>query len=517
MSARRIAAVAVGLALWCCPRWAAAQTTDREVQVVEIAGADVYLGIGGADGVAAGDTLVLHRADGKVLGSVRVVAVTSARALVTFAGDPFPLTRGTTVLIALPGSSSTPAGVAAAAGPSPPSTPSLHTGPSVTGRLALDMDASQATTRWLTDSWQHVNRQFATPAAALRLAVSDLPGGFRFTTDLRASYRYTSMNIIDPAEAVRVYQASLDRTFGGTLDLRLGRFYNPWETYSGYWDGALLHVGAHGLGLGAAAGFEPDLYNQGFSTDYPKYSAFLTYRSSGGPVRYDADLSFHQILPQNGLPTRTFAGLSQRFGAGRFLANADLQVDRDPTSGSWTLTTFRGRVGVSLARGLNLYMRFDRSGPWVPFDTVAVLGVRRDQAGAGISWWRPSMSLSADANAGRLAGGAMTYGGSTMISFPHTPFFGLGMMLSGGLWTGDAIQSDQAGVTFTREVGMTDVRVSYRFYRSHIATTTIVTHSGDWSFSFPLAPRTFATFGANGQWGANLRGIGLHAGLWMSF
>jgi hypothetical protein len=92
---------------------------------------------------------------------------------------------------------------------------------------------------------------------------ADLPGGISLNTNLRALYRYSDPEIIDPAWAVQVYQASITKSFtGAPVYLEAGRFINPYASLSGVWDGALIHVGGRGLGLGLAAGFEPERGDQ---------------------------------------------------------------------------------------------------------------------------------------------------------------------------------------------------------------------------------------------------------------
>ena len=94
----------------------------------------------------------------------------------------------------------------------------------------------------------------AAPTLRLRAAVTRLPGGLRLETNLRAAYRSSSMGLLETSPSLRVYQASVEKEFTMVpLQLRLGRFYNPYESYGGYLDGVLARVGRQGFGVGVTA------------------------------------------------------------------------------------------------------------------------------------------------------------------------------------------------------------------------------------------------------------------------
>ncbi len=501
---------------------AAQQTEDLPAVVVEIAGDNVYLNVGRDEGISAHDTLVVLQDSTTMLGRVQVLAVTSTRALVAFLGRPLALTRGASLLIRhVVGPAPAPATASAA----PPAAAATFArmpspGPVVSGQLSLDLDASQAQTRWLTNTWESASQRFATPTAGLRLNVGNLPGGFRIETDLRAAYRYSSAGIIDPTQAVHVYDASLVKTFGRTpLEFRLGRFFNPYSVYTGFFDGFLAHFGDHGLGAGFAVGFEPDAYSQGFSTTLPKYAGFVNLRLGHVGAGYDADVSVHQVRPTNGFPIRTTAGWSQALTIGGFRASSDLELDRTPATG-WTLTRFQGRLSARLARGVSFFGRVGRNGPWIPYDTTAfTLGQwRQDQASLGLSFWGSAGSATFNVNGARLSGGTNSYGASMYLSRTSVSWLGVGLNASGSYWTGDAGTTIQASGGLDRPLGGGgDLRLTYALFRTATTNATVLTHSGDATLSIPLARRTFFSFGARGQWGDNLRGLGLHTGLWVSF
>lgn len=503
-----------------------AQTPDVQAVVAEIAGENVYLTAGTDAGIAAGDTLLVLRDPATPLGKVRVVAATSGRALIAFLESPFALTRGTTVFLRrLAG------GVASAepeadttAGVTTPSTPTAArasatpTGPRVSGWFSLDMDASQMQSRWLTDVWESTNRQFATPAGALRLTITDLPGGLTFTSNARASYRYASDGVIGQPQSVHIYEASIAKRFAhAPLAFRLGRFFNPYEIFSGYWDGGLLRVGGRGFGIGAAAGFEPDRYSEGFSTQSPKFGGFADVHVGGPHARYDASAVVFRVAPQAGLPERTTGGWSQALRVGPLRMSTDVQVDRNGTAGSWTLTRFQGRLSTDVGRGVSLFGRVGRDGPWLPYDSTTLNLWRRDQAGLGISTWGTGGSATVEGSAARVVGGATTYGASVALSATRIAWLGMGASAFGGYWDGNGVSSLQLSAGLNRSIGSGSLQLSYQFFRSVMPSATYSTHAGDVSLTLPLGARTSWSFGLRGQWGANLRGVGLHAGLTTGF
>src|SRR5690606_30852065 len=167
------AALLLALAAAAAAAPAAAQDAAPRVRarVTYIAGSNVYFDAGSGQGIRAQDTLAVFReADGARLGAVVVLSVTDARAVATFAGRPFALTRGTALLLELPrhGAAATADSAAAAAKAAderqageraraePAATPAAaraaeparvqHTGaPRVSGRLSLDFEAMRTT------------------------------------------------------------------------------------------------------------------------------------------------------------------------------------------------------------------------------------------------------------------------------------------------------------------------------------------------------------------------------------
>ena len=499
---------------------AGAQAQEQGLRAVieQIAGSDVYLSVGSEAGLAASDTVQVYRdGDGEYLGALRVVAVSATRSVVTFLDRPFPLTRGVVVQLRF---TAAPAPVAApvAEATAPASPPAARSGPRVRGRFSLDFNGMQSITRWVSNVEERVERRFATPSMSLRLVATQLPGGFTFETTGRATYRYSDPEIVQPDLSVRVYQLSVAKEFDNApIQFRLGRFYNPYELYSGYWDGALLRVGGRGLGVGVVAGFQPDRANEGPSTDLPKYTAFADYSLGRGAVRYSGDLSFHQVKPKGDLLVHTFAGWSQALRVGGVRLTSDLQVDRDPELSEWKITRARVTGAVPLARGFTLNGRYAHDRPYYLFRTMDLLPFARDQVGGGFDYFGGNASFRVDVTANRFDGGdwSMAYGGS--VGLQRTGILGLGLNAGGTYWALNNTTALQAFGDLTRRFGRVDVRGSYQFYRTAWDPRTVVTHTGALSFVVPLGARVYTMLQARTQQGANLVSNSIQFSLWTSF
>jgi hypothetical protein len=507
--------LAAALLALAAPR-AEAQDQGLRAVIEQIAGSDVYLSVGSEAGLAASDTVQAYRdGDGEYLGALRVVAVSASRSVVTFLDRPFPLTRGTVLQLRF---TAAPAAAPAAAAAAPAVQTPTRSGPRVRGRFSLDFNGMQSTTTWMSNVEERVERRFASPSMSLRLVATQLPGGLTFETTGRATYRYSDPEIVQPDLSVRVYQVSIAKEFDNApIQFRLGRFYNPYELYSGYWDGALLRVGGRGFGVGVVAGFQPDRANEGPSTDLPKYTAFADYAVGRRTVRYTGDLSFHQVRPKGAYLDHTFAGWSQALRVGGFRLASDLQVDRDPELSEWKLTRARVTAAVPLARGFTLNGRYVHDRPYFLFRTTDLLPFARDQVGGGFDWFGGNASFRADVTANRFdeGGWSMSYGGS--FGFQRTGILGLGLNAGGTYWTLEGSTALQAFGDLTRRFGRVDVRGSYQFYRTEWDPTVVVTHTGGLSLTVPLGARVYTMLQARTQQGANLVSNSIQFSLSTSF
>ena len=230
-----------------------------------------------------------------------------------------------------------------------------------------------------------MERSNANPALRLDVTVPDFVGGFGCAPACAWSIGTRTGRRSAPRPRRRVYSAALERTFAGSLPTQvvLGRFYNPAETYSGYWGRVLVRLGGRALGVGAVAGFEPDRWNEVPSTNVPKATVFSEWRLDGTAWDWQGDVSLHAAWPSDSLPEHTFAGLSQRLRTGPLRLSQDLQIDRD-LSGAWKPSRISLRASLNLNAALSVRATALRRESYMPWRLDDVFAPQRDRLGVGL-------------------------------------------------------------------------------------------------------------------------------------
>ena len=507
------------------PGVARGQERSFTARVVEIAGANLYLNIGTAQGLGATDTLAVRRAPGGPrVGTLAVMAATETRAMVGFVGQPFPVTRGDS-LVLVP-TRSAPAGVggaapAAAAPPPPPRT--RPTGPrreevgtSVSGSAALDVLGNHTTTVGFGADPERATRDFTVPSLRFQMTAANLPGGGQFSLSARGTQQEGTTTLFDRSTVLRVYDAHYQQDLS-SVRVMAGRFFNPYERFSGVWDGALVRVGgARGLGVGVAGGFQPRSGDEAFTTSVPKLAAFAGFRTSGGIASWDADLSAHIWRPSDGTADRTFVGWSQRLRVSGVRLDHLMEFDRNAT-GAWTLGRFYARAGVPLTSGLELSADYWRDQlNWWDVQPDSVVVPSRERASTGLSYGSRGVWVSADVTlllSGTQVDGH-TYSGSLRF-----PLLGDRISLSGtgSYWTRGTTSGVVASPSLAWRLGAARPSLTYEFFRSATAGTAVVSHSGIASVSLPLAQRLQWLLQLRARFGQNLQSAGLYSSLRVTF
>lgn len=496
--------------------------------VERVAGSTVYLDLGADDGVLTGDTVrVASDSLAPPLGSLAIVRSTATRAVATFTAEPFPLTRGVAVFLESDAITRVALGTAPAArqavegvqrDPARAASGARAVERSrVTGRVALDVDYVHSVARYGDAPDQTVARTYATPALRLTTTVSRPGAGLTLRLNGRVSYRYASVgsSALDPTSA-RIYTASVEKDFENIpVELRAGRFYNPYETYSGYFDGVMARIGGRRGGVGVVAGFEPDRWNQSFSTDLPKVSVFADFAARGREAGYQMDVSAHRVEPRTGLFPHTFFGLSQRAHAGRLHLRQDLQVDRDPIAEGWELTRLRLNASVDVHDRVSLHAEVSRRQPYRMWDTVSVISYARDRAGVGLSVYGAGLSVGVDVAANRDLDEKLAYSYSGTVSLPRLGTFGA--TGSASYWSGEGYRVLSLSPGLTAGVGPARLHADYRFYRSDYADREITTHTVSSGVSFGFAGGVRYDVQGSFQWGGGVTANRLYSGFSKSF
>ena len=510
-----------------CPLSAQQVGLVRTAVSVDYVGVEgVYLAVGADQGLAVGDTILVYADSGAAEAAGRVVltSVTRRRALAATVGGSLRLERGDVVYLPLPRTDAphepSPVALSAEAAPAPAvaAGPRPARGPRISGRLALDFEARETRTAWTGDLFGETRRRFATPTSRLSLVASDLPGGLAVRANVRASYRYDDLAAGPPPLSVRAYEAVAVKSFTRVpLEIMVGRFGNPHESYSAYWDGALLRLGGRsGPGLGVVAGFEPELHNEGLSRALPKLTAFADFAARGGAWRYDTDASVHLLWPA-GRAERRFVGWSQRVTAGPLALAQRLRVDQASGGGRWSLGDARLRASLDLGGSLRLRSTYRRARSTLPpifgASGVTASPVRREvTVGLDLSGRRGSLSLESGRTDrdGRDAGLSMSAGAGVRVGAAR-------LQLSGRRWTRAGAESLSVAPAVELRGSSWEWRAGYRFYRTRSGQSAIDAHAAEGRVGLSLGRGSRLTLRAERQWGAQLSGTRLQLGVWRSF
>jgi hypothetical protein len=301
------------------------------------------------------------------------------------------------------------------------------------------------------------------------------------------------------------------------LEMRLGRFYNPFEELSGYWDGALLRLGRESLGAGVAVGYEPERANEGFSSDRPKLAGFVDFETRKEQLTYSGSVSVLGIRPSDGLPDRTALGLSQRLRLGGVWLHHRLQVDRDPAGDQWNVTRLQVDGSVPVQGGVNAFAGWRRWRSVPLWEVAGELGPQVDRGYVGLSWFGGVGGGSLDVSLQRPEDGETGRTVSGSLFWSRTPIDGVRLGANGSHWSQGKVSSLLFSPEVRTSLRRVDVRGAYLFYRTSVLTEEITTHFGDLGFTVPLGTGAYFRLQGTGQWGGDLSSVRLFASVWKAF
>ncbi|MEQ1858077.1 MAG: hypothetical protein ABL963_16605, partial [Longimicrobiales bacterium] len=502
------------------------QGVVRVPATVDYVGTDgLYLTVGGEQGAARGDTLDVF-ADSLATESIARVLLTSVtrrRSVARVLAGSERLTLGATLFIPL----TTPE-VATAPVSTSPSAPTASQpvrpqpdggGPLLAGRLALDFDARETRTQWTGDLAGEARRRFATPTTRLSFQASRLPGGVVLRANLRASYRYDELIAGPPPLSLRAYELSATKSFRAPLVVMLGRFANPYERFSAYWDGVLVRVGRDsGVGVGAVAGYEPERHDEGFATTLPKVTGFVDYSGGGRTWRYDTDLSLHFLRPA-GAPDRSYAGWSQRISLGAFDLSQRIRVEGGLDGRAWSLSDVRLRVGLDAFGPVRVRGTYGRAraasalpvgGSATP---GALVGPTREEASVGLDIDGKRGVASLDAARTRRDDAAAGWSISSILGLKVADG---GLSVSGQRWWRGDAESFSLSPAVDATISGLDGHLGYRFYRTDAGRGIVTSHTALLQVGVDLSQVLHLSLRGERQWGPQLSGNALRLSVWRS-
>ena len=516
------------------PMQVQAQEIRVDAVVEFIAGENIYLNIGTDEGIAETDTLFALR-DNQVLGALRVVGLTASRTVTTFAGAPFAVTRGDALTIVVQTGFRPTEEIADDQPTDPVDTPErrsvfeggrtgtqlppVEEGIRITGRLSVSMDLLNADTEGLRSSFTR-ERTYRIPVINLRTRIEELPAGLRINLNARYAHRNNESRLgINPENALRIYQLNVERlTLDSPFQARLGRFFNPAESFSGFWDGLnLAYVPDTGFGAGVLGGFQPLRANEDFTTDMPKYTVFgsYAYRSDDGSQRYNANLSFHQVFPESPLSTHTFFGLVHTYNLGRMRIRNFVQLDQNPANDEWTVTRLQAYGSIPLSTNLTFRSRYILRRPYQVLLTDNIIGYQRERVSGGLTLRALSGSFSADIATNTSDIDARSYTYSGFVAFPALTDLRIGFNTMVHFWDRD----DGADVLFvaptlSRQFNRIYTQLQYQYQKSNFDVIEATNHALEWSFNVPLGARVRSSIRLQSRWGDATSTFRVYTTLW---
>lgn len=508
-----------------------AQPKTLQARVEYISGDAIYLNVGQQDGLVKGDTVYVYIRK-QPAGPMRVINAASGSSSVTYAGKPFALTRGQVVEIRFK-AEMTREEQQAAAGTAGPKRKSIlergrgqRTSPTgyrrsttVHGRLSFGLNGTYSTTQWNSAQSYKVKRTFLSPYAGLSLNADELARGLSADINLRWTYRYSSRTPIHPAQAVYIYRMQLEKSFDKLpLHISAGRFYNRYESFSGFWDGVMLRYGSEGAGVGVIGGFQPIRSNEQPGTDLPKYSAFTYFEKRTGDFVSSSELSLSAVYPRNGWLDHRFVGAHQLFRYGPHYLSADIQVDEKPgPSSSYTLSELQLRGQTEIGKGLYLHASYRQRQPYRIWSGAGPVSYKRESYGGGFSYRMKGSSLGGGLTVSdsRITNPSYSWSGYARVN--RTRFWKLGFDLSGSYWNGSGHRSMIVSPGLTRWFGPSELQLGYTLYHSDFGSSGMTTHSVRLTGFTPLFRKWYLNAQLRSELGELLMNQSLYIGIWKAF
>lgn len=511
---------------------AEAQTVRLPAQVTGVAGSEAYLDRGTADGLAVGDTVAVER-DGGLIGELAVVAASADRAVATFAGAPFALTRGEQIVLVRSERN-------AARPPEPPSPPpdtvrssraSLFEQPPpparspgraslrLAGRLQTGFQALRSSTQ--PDDGASVDRMFATPFVSLRADVAGLPAGAKLHLDARSTYRYTDAPGATSLGDIRVYNAAVELS-SRRVHVEAGRFLSDYERTSGYWDGIGLRIGSERAGVGTTVGFQPERTNGVPALDLPKVASYLYTSHREGPTRAEATVSGGHLFSDRGTSFGGATGSAvYRSGGTALRASAALLGETTGNDG-WHLAraSVRGgaRVsGLDVSAAYGRYRPSDLTAARLPVGLSFAPIVRETLTGrVGLQLGARGPEVHASGGAYRRDGAADGHSVGAGVRLSRLPApVPLGLSLDLTSRERNGIGSLYASARATATVGTTSLALGYRLSRLGLLDQTRTTHGLEGSLSASLSRRIGVSVFVGQYGGGGLGRSSVYSSVWM--
>jgi len=514
----------------------AQQQTTQTARVEQIAGNTIYFNIGSDQGINKSDTLFIYH-NKSYLGSLIVISAASRLSSAKFADQPFSLTRGENVQIKKLNSGEKPVAESQTAGtnnsqqeaasPEQPvanqtqttTTSEPEIKPYLTGGVQFGSNVFHSSTKTSPVGNEVVRRTFIMSYTGIHTQIRRLPNQLSLQMNMQWNYRYANQQTISPTSAFRIYQFQVNKKFGKSpVHLSLGRFYNYYEPFSGFWDGAMLRIGSDQFGAGLISGFEPVRSDEGFSSTLPKSSFFTYYAFRGNHIYSESEISLNGVFPQtNGWNNHFYAGWHQQFRYKGSSLMSNIQVDQNPFTKKYLFSQIDLRTNINLNQHFSLHAIYNRRRPYRIWQIGSPISYLRTQWTGGLSYQTGNNTIGSDItlNQSDISKDSYTYFGYAY--FPQIGFWGLGFNLTANYWTDNTFNNVYVAPGFTKMIGRGQFTLTYRFYRSQYFSRENTTHALNLQFNTPIFKNWYLNAQIQEQYGQLLNNQQLFIGITKNF
>lgn len=474
---------------------ASASSQQDTVLVEQIAGRDIYVAVGTDNGIEVGDTLLARLVTETRQGLLRVTHTSRHRSILTFAADPFPITRGQRLILQ---GLSTPTVTArrrtATPTPRPTSRAIRHT-----GRLTLAGTELRSSTIGL--GGLAVGRRLTTTTAQFRSVTSGLPGATELSIRAAANGRFSPTG--DPVRTtMQFYEVAVGTSRAQGLGFAVGRFQNPFGDLGDYWDGLLLRAGTRTIVAGGTVGFEPHRGNEAFNATWRKASGFLSMRLGSGTRRYTLEADAGRAWSDDDAHLHVAA--SQSVWLGRVRLFQRLRADR-PADGNWHVTNLQGDLHVPVARGVTIVSRVSRrTQEWRPgrvwVDTTEYLRI-----GGGMHLTGATGALTVEGSRARTDQHWLSTVTASLTLARLPGLRAIGVDAAAQYWAGTLQHGiyGRGGLRWRHGTG--HIRAGYTIYQTVLRDITLGSRSVYLSTTFGLSQQIDVRMVATGMFGAHTR------------
>ena len=508
-----------------------AQDVEQDARIEQISGSNVYINLGGENGINTGDTLFVYQKK-ELLGMMVVVSAASQSSSLSFADQPFSLTRGQTITVSFKKKTTTKQPEPREKEPVAETRTSIldrnnKTGerkaavkikPLIGGSVMFGENMNYSVTHDNKFVRQGVTRLYASPFSNINLHARKLPHQFDISMNMKWSYRYTDARRITPANVFRFYRLRVDKKMGSLpLYISAGRFYNRYEIFSGFWDGVMARVGSRRSGVGVISGFEPIRSNEGFTPDLPKYSFFAYHDYYSHDFNSSTEVAMSAIYPRNSWQDHLFLGAHQQIRFNRHRLTARVQVDQNPANQKWIVSQVLLRGYLAVTPKLTLHGVFNRRRPYRMWSGIDPISYLRTQYNGGFSYRTDNYFAGGDftINNSEQIDISRSYSGYFRIHDTH--FWDLGFNVNAFAWTSGSLRSIRVEPGFTRWFGKKQVQFSYQFYTSKYFSNANITHGISLQMNTPLWKSWYLNARAQSEYGSLLINNSLFFSVWKSF